>query len=77
MFTPCSNPDRLTAMNSAYGPWNQVAVIHPSSCHTRANSSQRPESRRTTQSSTTLRIAAAAAKSNSALTTHILPFTRA
>ena len=68
MFTPCSNPDRLTAMNSAYGPWNQVAVIHPSSCQTRANSSHRPESRSTTQSSTTFRIADAAAKSNSSST---------
>ena len=65
MFTPWENPDRLTAMNSAYGPWNQVAVIHPSSCQTRANSSHRPESRRITQSSTTFRIADPAAKSNS------------
>jgi hypothetical protein len=64
--------DEVEAMNSAYGPWNQVAVIHPSSCQTRENSSHRPASRSTTQSSTTLRIADAAAKSNSPSTLRFL-----
>ena len=34
MLTPLSKPALLTSMNSAAGPWNQVAVIQPSSCHT-------------------------------------------
>src|SRR5437764_1336351 len=61
MFTPDSKPLRLTAMNSRAGPWNQVAVIHPSRCHTVANRSQSPESRHRTQFSTVSRIASLSA----------------
>ena len=31
MFTPRSKPSRLTRMKSAAGPWNQVAIMNPSS----------------------------------------------
>ena len=54
MFTPRSKPCLLTAMKSRAGPWNQVAVIQPSSCHTVAKRSQLPASRHSTQFSITL-----------------------
>ena len=44
MLTPLSKPALLTLMNSAAGPWNQVAVIQPSSCHTVRKRSQSPAS---------------------------------
>ena len=56
MFTPASNPAWLTRTNSAAGPWNQVAVIQPSSCQTDANVAQSPESRAIAQVSMTRRI---------------------
>ena len=56
MFTPRSKPSRLTRMKSAAGPWNQVAIITPSSCQTVAKRSQSPASRHTTQFSTSSRI---------------------
>ena len=56
MFTPRSNPSRLTRMKSAAGPWNQVAIMNPSSCHTVANRSQSPASRHSAQFSTSSRI---------------------
>ena len=54
------SPARLTSMNASAGPWNQVAVIQPSSCQTVAKRSQSPASRHSAQFSTTSRIAAAA-----------------
>ena len=57
MLTPFSKPARLTAMNSSAVPWNQVAIMRPSSCHTPRKRSQSPASRHTTQFSTTSRIA--------------------
>ena len=57
MLTPFSKPSRLTAMKSRAGPWNQVAVIQPSSCHTVAKRSQSPASRHITQFSINSRIA--------------------
>ena len=54
--TPRSNPSRLTRMKSAAGPWNQVAIMNPSSCQTVANRSQSPASRHTAQFSTRSRI---------------------
>jgi hypothetical protein len=35
---------RVTSMNSLAGPWNHVAVIHPSSCQTVAKRAQSPAS---------------------------------
>src|SRR6478609_2007045 len=58
MRTPRSNPSRLTRMKSSHDPWNQVAIIRPSSCQTVRNRSQSPASRQTTQFSTSRRIAA-------------------
>ena len=43
--TPRSKPSRLTRMNSSAGPWNQVAIIVPSSCQTVRKRSQSPASR--------------------------------
>ena len=60
MLVPRSKPCRLTSMNASAGPWNQVAVIHPSSCQTVRKRSQSPASRHSAQFSTTARIAAAA-----------------
>src|SRR5262245_56242093 len=56
--TPRSKPSRLTRMKSSHGPWNQVAIIRPSSCQTVRKRSQSPASRQTTQFSTRLRISA-------------------
>src|SRR6478609_2542279 len=56
MRTPRSKPSRLTRMKSSQLPWNQVAIIRPSSCQTVRNRSQSPESRQTTQFSTRRRI---------------------
>src|SRR5688572_24778012 len=53
MLTPLSKPALLTLMNSAAGPWNQVAVIQPSSCHTVRKRSQSPASRHSAQFCTT------------------------
>src|SRR5580765_8296435 len=55
---PRSNPSRLAWMKSSQLPWNQVAIIRPSSCQTVRNRSQSPASRQTTQFSTSRRIAA-------------------
>ena len=52
MLTPFSKPALLTLMNSAAGPWNQVAVIQPS-CHTLRKRSQSPASRHSAQFCTT------------------------
>src|SRR5512135_1224317 len=49
MLTSFSNPARLTSMKRDAGPWNQVAVIQPSSCHTVRKRSQSPASRQTAQ----------------------------
>ena len=56
MFTPAlesglADPDEVGGL-----PWNQVAAIQPSSCHTDANDAQSPESRAIAQVSTSLRI---------------------
>ena len=56
MLTPASKPLRLMSMKSCHGPWNQVAVIHPSGCQTVAKRSQSPASRHTTQFSTVSRM---------------------
>src|SRR6185503_12552803 len=56
MRTPRSKPSRLTRMKSSQLPWNQVAIILPSSCQTVRNRSQSPASRQTTQFSTRRRI---------------------
>ena len=61
MRTPRSKPSRLMRMKSSHGPWNQVAIILPSSCQTVRNRSQSPASRQTTQFSTRLRIRASSA----------------
>src|SRR6185503_10871380 len=61
MRTPRSKPSRLTRMKSSQLPWNQVAIILPSSCQTVRNRSQSPASRQTTQFSTRLRIRASSA----------------
>src|SRR6266851_5988889 len=58
ILTPRSNPSRLTRMKSDAGPWNQVAVIHASSCQTVRKASQFPASRKRTQFSITSRISA-------------------
>ena len=49
MLTPRSKPALLTSMNFAAGPWNQVALIQPSSCHTVRKRSQSPASRQIAQ----------------------------
>src|SRR5437899_10576202 len=56
MLTPLFQPSRLTSMNRSAGPWNHVAIIRPSSCHTVRKRSQSPASRHSTQFSTTSRI---------------------
>src|SRR5262245_14096780 len=48
-------------MKSSAGPWNQVAIMYPSSCQTVRNRSQSPASRQTTQFSTSSRIASLSA----------------
>lgn len=55
MLTPLAQPSCVTRMNSANGPWNQVAIITPSGCHTVAKRSQSPASRHTAQRSTSSR----------------------
>src|SRR4051812_4915360 len=57
MLTPFSKPALLTSMNFAAGPWNQVADIQPSSCHTVRKRSQSPASRHSAQFCTTSMIA--------------------
>src|SRR5262245_66335015 len=59
--TPRSKPARLTSMNFDAGPWNQVALIQPSSCQTVRKRSQSPASRQTAQSCTTWMIASRSA----------------
>src|SRR4029079_9551861 len=61
MRTPRSKPSRLTRMKSSQLPWNQVAIILPSSCQPVRKRSQSPASRQTTQFSTRLRIRASSA----------------
>ena len=56
MLTPRSKPSRLTRMKSAAEPWNQVAIMRPSSCQTVAKRSQSPASRHTAQFSIRSRI---------------------
>src|SRR6478736_6834710 len=53
---PRSKPSRLAWMKSSQLPWNQVAIIRPSSCQTVRYRSQSPASRQTTQFSTRRRI---------------------
>src|SRR5258706_2397578 len=53
MLTPLPNPPLLTSMNFPAGPWNQVAVIQPSSCQTVRKRSQSPASRHRAQFWTT------------------------
>src|SRR5205814_378755 len=57
MLTPRFQPSRLTSMKSDAAPWNHVAVMRPSSCHTVRKRSQSPASRHTAQFSMTSRIA--------------------
>ena len=57
MLTPLLKPSRLTSMNRVAGPWNQVAVIHPSECQTVEKRSQSAASRQRTQFSTVSRMA--------------------
>ena len=47
MLTPRSKPSRLTRMKSSAVPWNQVAIMRPSSCQTVRKRSQSPASRQT------------------------------
>src|SRR5271169_3915048 len=56
ILTPRSEASLLTRMNSSAAPWNQVAIMTPSSCQTPRKRSQSPASRHTTQFSTTSRI---------------------
>jgi hypothetical protein len=56
MLTPRSKPSRETRAKSAPDPWNQVAIMKPSSCQTVANRSQSPASRQSTHCSTMRRI---------------------
>ena len=65
MLTPLSKPARLTSMNSSAEPWNQVAIMRPSACHTLRKRSQSPASRHTTQFSTMSRIASRSSISES------------
>ena len=62
MLTPLAQPSCVTRMNSVYGPWNQVAIITPSGCHTVANRSQSPASRHTAQRSIIWRISSSCCK---------------
>src|SRR5689334_16146947 len=57
MLTPRSNPSRLTLMKSSAEPWNQVAIMRPSSCQTLRKRSQSPASRHTAQFSMRSRMA--------------------
>ena len=57
MLTPLAQPSFVTRMNSSAGPWNQVAIITPSSCQTVRKRSQSPASRQTAQFSMRSRIA--------------------
>src|SRR5262245_2850567 len=61
MRTPLANPSRLTRMKSSAGPWNQVAIIRPSSCQTVRKRSQSPASRQTAQFSTRRRMSSSSA----------------
>src|SRR5665213_3173937 len=49
MLTPRAQPSCVTRMKSAAEPWNQVAIITPSSCQTVRKRSQSPASRQTAQ----------------------------
>src|SRR5271154_2263619 len=57
MLTPLFQPSTLTFIKSEAEPWNQVAIIQPSSAQTVRKRSQSPESRQTTQFSRTSLIA--------------------
>ena len=57
MRTPRAQPCRFASMNSSAVPWNQVAIIRPSSCQTVRSRSQSPASRQTAHDSTSSRIA--------------------
>src|SRR5688572_17365919 len=67
MLTPLLHPSRLAAMKSVALPWNHVACMRPSSCHTPRKRSQSPASRHSTQFSTTSRMAMRARRSASAM----------
>src|SRR5436309_7396905 len=56
MLTPLFQPSRLTSIKRSAGPWNQVAIIRPSGCHTLRKRSQSPASRQSAQFSTTSRM---------------------
>src|SRR5665213_2959447 len=49
MLTPRAQPSCVTRMKSSAEPWNQVAIITPSSCQTVRKRSQSPASRQTAQ----------------------------
>ena len=65
MLTPFAQPSRVTRMNSAAGPWNHVAIITPSSCHTVRKRSQSPASRQTAQFSIRARMSCRSMRSPS------------
>src|SRR6202050_1063769 len=53
MLTPLATPSWLTLMKYSFGPWNQVAILEPSSCQQALKASQSPESLALAQVSTT------------------------
>ena len=57
MRTPRAQPCLLASMKPSAVPWNQVAIIRPSSCQTVRSRSHSPASRQTAQDSTSSRIA--------------------
>ena len=56
MRTPRAQPCLLASMKPSALPWNHVAIIRPSSCHTVRRRCQSPASRQTAQDSTSSRI---------------------
>src|SRR5437773_1564428 len=65
MLTPLLKPSRLISINFSAGPWNHVADIQPSECHTVRNRSQSPASRQSAQLSINSRIASFSPNSSS------------
>ena len=57
MRTPRAQPCLLASMKPSAVPWNQVAIMRPSSCQTVRSRSHSPASRQTAQDSTSSRIA--------------------
>ncbi len=56
MRTPRAQPCLLASMKPSALPWNQVAIMRPSSCQTVRRRSQSPASRQSAQDSTSSRI---------------------